>query len=457
MHLRSLHVSSSLALLSLGLALPLAAAPASSGTWPAFLGAGHSAIDPATIPLRWSPTENQAWHVPLPGYGQSSPVVWHDRVFVTSVDGPMKEHLIVTALALADGRTVWSKKFPTSDPVESGHFVSRAAPTPVVDAAGVYAFFESGDVIALTHAGETRWQRSLSKDYGKFENKYGLGASPVILADRLIFLIDHPGPSYAIALATQSGAVLWKTDRTGRGSWSSPMILPTARGPQFLCSSGGTIDGYDPATGKLLWTYEGVGGNRICSPTIVGEGAFLIGSQVSREFPDTNSVKQSNFLMRVVPAGDTWKPAVVWRTEEASPAMASPLAYQGSAYWITRTGHLFCFDAATGQTHYTERLKQAPWATPLPVGDRLYFVAKDGLTTVLAAGPKYQVLAENQLWDPANAPGDQAPFKRETDTKRQAAAAMRGGAEVFGVAAVSGSLLFRTGSHLYCVRPAPRP
>jgi outer membrane protein assembly factor BamB len=431
-------------------------AGASAQTWPGFLGAGRSAIDPATIPLTWSPTSNQAWHAALPGFGQSSPVIWHDRIYVTSVDGPMKDHLIVTALALADGRQLWSKTFPTTDPVENSFFVSRAAPTPVADAGGVYVFFESGDVVALSPGGETRWRRSLAKDYGKFENKYGLGASPVSSGDRLLLLIDHPGPSYVIALAKADGRVLWKTDRSGRGSWSSPTLLPTAHGAQLVCSSGGTIDGYDPATGRLLWTYEGVGGNRICSPTIAGEGAFLIGAQTSREFPDTNSVKLSNFLMRVTLSGETWKPEVVWRTEEAMPAMASPVAAAGCAYWINRTNTLFCFDAATGRPHYTEKLKQTPWATPLLIGDRLYLLGKEGLTTVIAAGPKFQLLAENQLWDPEKVRPDQPAPKKETDAKRKAAMAMRTGAEVFGFAAVSGSLVIRTGSHLYCVREARR-
>ena len=444
------HLALPVLIISTGFAAP-------TQSWPGFLGAGHTPLAAGDLPLSWSPTENFGWHAALPGFGQSSPIIWGDTVYLTSVDGPMKEKLIVTALALADGGTRWSKTFDNSAPEESGHFISRAAPTPVVGSRGVTAFFEGGDVVSLTHAGEKRWQRSLSRDYGKFDNKYGLGSSPVLDGDRVLVLIDHVGPSYVVGLDEATGRVLWKTDRgTGRGSWTSPLLLSTPRGRQLVCSSAGSIDGYDPATGRQLWSFADVGGNRLCSPTPAGDAAFLIGSQISREFPDTDAVKRSNLLMRLVPDGEGLKPEVVWRTLEASPAMASPVAFGGSAYWINRVGALFCFDVATGATHYTERLKQAPNATPLAVGDRLYIVGKDGITNVIALGPKFEVLAKNHLWANDEPKPDQGPFRKETDTKRKAASSMRAGAEIFGFAVVPHHLVVRTGSHAYCVRATRR-
>lgn len=421
-------------------------------SWPGFLGVGRSSIAPTGIPLEWSPTKNQAWSAALPGHGQSSPVIWNDRAYVTSVDGPMKDHLIVSAVALADGKLLWQKSFDTTDPVKNGTFVSRAAPTPVVDAAGVYCFFESGDLLALDHAGAVRWQKSLSKQYGKFQNEYGIAASPIQTLDRLVLLIDHPGPSYLIAIEKTDGKELWKRERKSRGSWTSPMLLSVDGQQQVLCSSAGTIDGYEIQDGKLLWTHESVGGNRICSPWVFGNGLFLNGAQTSREFSDEASVKQSNFAMKVSKRGTEWVSEIVWKTTDASPSMASPMEHAGCAYWINRTGAVFCFDARTGKQHYMQRIQQSPWATPLAVDGRVYMFGKDGLTTVLAAGPEFKILAENQLWDPNSIKTDQSIIDRETDPKRRAGAAMHAKPEIYGVAGVTGSLLIRTGNRLFCVR-----
>lgn len=437
---------------SLVVILAVAAQPAVD-QWPGFLGGAASKLDGASLPLKWSPVDNQPWASRIPGFGQSSPVIFRSLAFVTSVDGPKKDDLIVTAYRIADGKQVWSAKFPTSDPVVNGTFVSRAAPTPVVDERGVYCFFESGDLVALSHAGEKIWQTSLSKTYGRFTNDYGLAASPVQSSDSVIVLVDHPkGPSYILALSKRDGQVQWKTERSSRGSWSSPRLLTVAGAPTVVCSSAGSVDGYDPATGALRWSYDGVGGNRICSPTITASGLILIGSQTSREFADADSVKKSNFALQVGNERSAWSTRVAWRTEDFSPGMASPISHGGFAYWINRQGAIGCFREETGEPVYTGRVAQAPWATPLGAGDRLYVFGKDGLTTVLASGNEFRVLAENRLWDPDSIQPDQTIVDRETDPRRKAAAAMHALPEVMGVAAINGTLLVRTGSKLHCLR-----
>jgi outer membrane protein assembly factor BamB len=220
---------------------------------------------------------------------------------------------------------------------------------------------------------------------------------------------------------------------------------------QIVCSSAGTIDGYSPTSGEQLWTYGGIGGNRICSPWNCGEGTFLVGSQTSREFPDEGLVKQSNFAMQVTRTDGKWTPKIRWKTEAASPGMASPIQHAEHAYWVNRSGVVFCLDAKTGEQKYSERVPQSPWATPLGIGDQVYIFGKDGLTTVLKAGPTFEILSQNQLWDP-NIAADLSVIAQETDLKRKAGAAMHTKPEIMGVAAVSGSLLIRTGKDLYCVR-----
>lgn len=438
----------------------LSLAVGGDAAWPGFLGAGSSPVDPATIPLSWSPKQNIAWQAALPGHGQSSPVVWQGTVYVTSIEGPQKDTLHLRALRLTDGKQLWSQSLDSSYKVENTQYVSRAAPTPVVDAAGVYAFFESGDVLCVSHAGERRWQRSLAKDYGKFNSRHGMAASPVQTGQGMILLLDHEGPSCLLALNKKDGAELWKTDRSSRISWSSPFLVKAQDKSHVVCSSSGSVDGYDAADGKLLWSYTEVGGNTMATPASFAPGKFLVGASAGREAESgrAQDARKSNLAMEIEIVDGQATPKVLWKAEQATPSFGSPMVHAGHAYWVNRSGVVYCFDAETGEPRYTERLKQSCWATPLGIGNRVYFFGKDGVTAVLAAGPKLEVLAENTLWDAEQVKPDPAAAAAQDTPERRAAAPMFSGATQYGVAAVDGSLLVRTGETLYCLRkltPAP--
>jgi outer membrane protein assembly factor BamB len=424
-----------------------------SPNWPGFLGGGDVRLTAESLPLTWSPTENIAWQAALPGHGQSSPVIWEGKVFVTAVEGPMKDTYHVLAFDLEDGRALWKHSLESSDKVKESYFVSRAAPTPVTDGRAIYAVFESGDVVALTLDGKQRWRRKLSNEYGKFQNEFGLGASPVQTDDAVIWLADHDGPSYLIALSKLDGRTLWKTDRTPRRSWSSPALVRVAGQLQVVCSSAGSVDGYDPKTGRLLWSFDELAGNTAATPLGFADGQFLVGASPGNEGgARVEGAKRSNLAMAIELAEGKPAPKILWRTEEVTPTFASPKVYAGHAYWINRVGVVYCFDAATGEQRYAERVKQSCWATPIGAGDRLYLFGKDGVTTVLRAGPRFEVLAENQLWDPASVKPDPAKVAAEDTEERRRAAAMFSGRVQYGVAAAANSLVIRTGDVLYCVR-----
>lgn len=419
--------------------------------WPGFLGAGATAVDAEALPLAWSPDEGIAWKVDLPGHGQSSPVVWGTRVFVTAVEGPQKEKCYVLALNVSDGAEAWRYTLESTHPMENTLYISRAAPTPVVDEQRLVVFFESGDVVALTHEGEEIWKRSLGEDYGKFRNEFGLSASPVQTGQSVIILVDDEGPSYLIALDKQTGKTLWKTDRESRVSWSSPALVSVEGMPQVVVSSAGSVDGYDPENGKRLWTYDEVGGNTATTPIGYADGRFLIAASPGRDGQNVELAKRSNLAMAVRKSEDGWQPEPLWMTPEATPSWASPIVHQGCAYWVNRVGVVYCLDAESGDLHYAERLPQSSWATPLPAGDRIYFFGKDGITSLLAAGPEFRVLAENQLWDPESVkPDPQAEASGTTDERRRAAA-MFSGPTQYGYAVSEGRILIRTGDTLYCV------
>ena len=447
--------------------------------WPGFLGAGATPLDAKTLPLDWSDTKNVAWTASIPGQGQSSPVIWGDRVFVTSIEGPLKNDCLVLGFDLQTGKNLWQHKVPASQPVRSNYFQSRSAPTPVVDDQRVYAFFETGNLLALTLGGKEVWSRSLTQDYGEFEVRIGLAASLAQNDNSVFVLVDHEGPSYLLAVEKSTGKTIWKTERFSRVSYASPAVLNIGGVEQVVCSSSGSVDGYDVKTGKQLWTYESVGGNTSNTPMAFGDGCFLVGASPGMHNERLEQASQSNLAMQIQDKASGFTPTILWKAEKVMPTFGSPMVYQGYAYWVNRVGVVYCFEAKTGKSCYTKRMGQSIWATPLGVGDRLYFFGKDGETTVIATGPEFRILAKNQLFEPsdpltqsrkrpeqnddkegrqAEPTKDAAPSERRGPSKEETAAMYAKGTMnglrfadpvQYGYAAVNGTVVVRTGSRLY--------
>jgi outer membrane protein assembly factor BamB len=408
-------------------------------SWPAFLGQGAKVASAEQLPIKWSLTEGVLWSIATPGHGQSSPVAWADKVFLTSTDGPNKEDYHVLCYSAADGTKLWDNTFKNSEPFKNDVYVSRAAPTPVVDQDRVISFFESGDIVAIDHQGMELWKTSIAKKHGKFQNKFGLSGSLVQNDKHFFVLVDDEGPSYIVAMDKATGNEFWKQERTSRSSWSSPAMHTIAGVEQIVVSSGGSVDGYEASTGKLLWSYSDVGGNTACTPVSIGDGKFLIAASAGRDGGNAEMAKKSNALLRVTKNGDAWNASVLWKADEATPSWASPIAHNGCAYWVNRSGLVYCFDVETGKLHYKERTKQSCWATPFGIGDRVYFFGKDGLTTVIAAGNAYRSIAENELWDPNGItpePGAPAQFAGPTQ---------------YGYAILGNKIYMRTGERLFCI------
>lgn len=419
--------------------------------WPAFLGAGASTQQSSRLPLKWSKSEGIAWKQALTGHGQSSPVVWNDAIYVTTVEGKMKDEFLTYCLDLKTGTVRWVQKVTNSAPVQNSLYVSRAAPTPVVDAMGVVCFFESGDCVAYSHQGDLRWQRDLNKDFGPFVAEFGLGASPCQTNEHVMVLLEHDGPSYLAALDKATGATTWKTERTARRSWSSPATFRVEGSEQIVVSSAGSVDGYDAISGKLLWTIDGVGGNTGVTPIDLGDGTFLIGAAGGRQGENETAAKKSNGRVRISRADNGWKANVEWSNEKLAPSWASPIQHAGLAYWVNRVGVVSCVDAQTGELLYSERTKQSCWATPIAVGDRIYFFGKDGVTSVIAAGREFRVLAENDLFDPEQLPPETTQMGDETSEERRRGAAMFGGPTVYAAVAAGDRFVARIGNQVFCI------
>ncbi len=412
---------------------PLVSLPVQAD-WPAFLGGGQAeAASDFKVPLKWSDSDNVTWQTPLTGHGQSSPIVVGDAVYLTSVDGPMKETNLVSCYDLATGKKRWEHQSASSLQVKNDAYTCRAAPTPVADEAGVYAFFESGNLLAFDPQGKVRWQRDLLQEYGKYEGRFGIGGSLAQVGDRVFVLADNEGSAYLAAVNKDTGETIWKTDRDPRTAWTSPIIIPVDGSPQIVISAAGSIDGYSPESGKRLWTYTDVGGNTVASPAVVGDGAFLIGASPGRNGESTEGARKSNMLMRIRKVGDGFQPEVVWQNEKVTSSFGSPIAYRGHAYYTNRAGVVYCLDLATGETVYNARMAESNWATPIGIGDHVFFFGKGGFTTVMKAGSEEDVVAKNALWK-SSGEGGSGGFAGEIQ---------------YGVAALPNGFIVRTGERLF--------
>lgn len=372
----------------------------SPSVWTEFRNGGSS-ISSGPLPLTWSPENGIAWQKELPGYGQSSPVIFNGRVFVTSVVGPMKDECQIVCLDLKTGEQVWEWKKDASSLAASNYMASRAAPTPLVDANGVYAFFESGDFVAINPDGSLKWSRSLTDEFGKFDNNHGLGSSPTQTTELVIVNIEHKGPSYLLAVDKQTGETRWKADRPSGSSWTSPIVFQQEGKEQVIVSSGGSVSGYSTIDGKQLWSFDGISGNSVPSPTVAGPYLY-VGARIP-EFGSAEEASQSNLCLRLDSSENPQK-EVLWRAKKAVCDYASPVIHGDCVYYLNNVGVLYCVDSLTGETQYTERLGTTCWATPVVSGENVYFFGKDGKTVVIKSGPVFSKVATNLLWDPRNAP-----------------------------------------------------
>ena len=380
---------------------------AGSTTWPGFRGSGDSHTAARDLPIEWSDEENIAWRADLPGYGQSSPVIWGDKVFVTSIEGAKQERLHVTCVDLRTGKQLWTRSFPASQTVSNTGFVSKAAPTPAVDARRLYAFFESGELIALDHAGQTLWQRSLTKEYGEFKGNHGLGASIALADDSVIVLADHSGSSYLLSADAATGENRWKVEREPRVSWSSPVIT----GQEILISSNGVAESYSAADGKLLWRVEELKGNTVASPSAEGE-LVVIGSS---ERGSCVAIDRRDGKVR-------------WRADGALASFASPLIHRGGVYYVNKPGVASCVDLQTGRELWALRLPSSCWASPIAAGDLVYYFCTAGQAVVLR---------------PTGGGGNGEQPVKVAESKLDI-----DGGRVYGVAAVDGAFVLRTGTQL---------
>lgn len=327
--------------------------------------------------------------------------------------------------------------------------MSRAAGTPVVDGTGVYFLFGSGNLIKLSHAGETVWQRDLVKDYGKIDNRHGAGSSLAQTGNAVVVLMDQLANSYLLAVDKKTGKNTWKVNRDTKASWSTPLITEYGGKELVVVSSAGTVIIYDAADGSELWKMTGLAGNNIPSATADGEFIVLGGSE-SRFTPDASAVAKANGCIKMGMKDSAITFEFLWQPRKVKTSTSSPLVYEGHVYSVNKVGLLTCLDLKSGKEVATQRLEgDGTWASAIANQKHIYFFGKNGITTVIKAGPKLEIVAQNVLWTAESKP-EKTPAKQE---KGNEGAGSYDDLDplVYGVAAVQGRLVFRTGTQLICV------
>jgi outer membrane protein assembly factor BamB len=377
------------------------------------LGTGVAPL--ANPPIDWSEQRNVAWKTPLPGLGHSTPIVWNDRVFVTTaipVGDPIEprpsrapgahDNLPVThryqfvamAMDRASGQIVWRKTLREELPDEAGHYTgSLASNSPVTDGVNLFAHYGTFGLYCLGFDGDIRWKR----DFGRMQSLHGHGegSSPVLAGDVLIINWDHEGQSFVVALDKHTGGERWKVHRPEVTSWATPIVVEHNGRPQLIISGTNRVRGYDANDGSVIWECGGLSANVVASP-VAGDGMVFVGSSYDKRALLAIRLEGSH--------GDvTGSNQVAWKRSRGTPYVPSPLLYEDALYFLTHyQGIITRLDAKTGDERPgAMRLPQIGdvYASPVAAAGRIYVTDRNGSTAVISHGDVPRIVANNRLDD----------------------------------------------------------
>jgi outer membrane protein assembly factor BamB len=355
-------------------------------------GAGQS--DARTIPSQWKP-ENTLWKQSLPGVGHSSPVIWDNTLFTMSAD-PQSGQQMVLAYDATSGQPLWERKFD----VPSHHINdlnSLASSTPAVDGVHVYAMWLSGErvmLLAFTHAGDEVWRR----DIGAFDEGHGFGKSPIVVDDLVIVANDSEGESAVVALDRLSGDVRWTVPRpSGITAYATPCLLDTSAAKKQLLtlSTASGLTAVDPQSGDVLWHgfRDELTQRCVASPIVAHGLVFVLCGQGGN----------GKLIIAARPGDESQPPQEVYRIQQSVPQVTTPIVADNLLFLWHDRGVASCYDAATGKQHWKERVGGDFHSSPIAIADRIFCASRTGDMIVLAASPKYQLLARNDLGEPCHA------------------------------------------------------
>ncbi len=399
---------------------------AEAGNWPQWRGPDGSGIsNEKNLPSEWSPTKNIKWKVPIDGRAHSSPIVWGNRIFLTtavegsvvpgakavnhtgddgkpflhpdSVGADKKHTFKVICIDRDSGKIIWQSTAWEGTPYDNRHRKSSyAASTPATDGKLVYAFFGSEGLYAYDFKGKLAWKADLGK-LGTVG--MGTGTSPILFDNLVIVQADEENgaASFIVAVDKNTGKEAWRTPRKVQVSWSTPLLVRTSKRAELIASGTESVFSYDPATGKELWRHKGVESNAIPSPVANNEMVFLVAG-----FPAKIAM-----AIKLGQSGDlTGTPNVPWTYAKGTAYVPSPILYGDYLYLTTDRGIITCIDAKTGEVKYEGGRIPIPatfTASPVAFEGKILMTSEDGDTFIVKAGPQHQILGPNSVGEPVYA------------------------------------------------------
>jgi len=380
------------------------------GNCPGWRGDGSGMSPEAGLPVRWDTESNIAWKTPLPGKGNSSPIVRAGRVFLTAWDDAGKKRSVL-CLDARDGKVLWQRDLTADVVAKTNPKNGYASPTAVTDGRRVFAFFDSPGLVALDLDGKLLWTRPL----GPFKSDWGLASSPILYRDSVVQVCDDDGGGFIVGVDAATGEVRWRTPRPDPRQYATPILIEHQGKPQIVVN-GMTVIGYEPATGRELWRCRGM--NHLCSPSAVYAGGLVYAAS-GRNGP----------AMAIDPggSGDVTETHVRWFLPIGGPYVISPIVYPLPCL-PGDDGHMR-FIGPDGTVVLEHRLRGHFSASPIGADGKLYWTNELGETHVLdvsqaaAAKPAVRLLATNPL-----------------------------GERVYASPAIAdGRIYIRTAKHLFCI------
>ena len=357
--------------------------------WTQFLGSEGTSRAPAMdVPRSWDAEsgENIVWKTTVPLQGNSSPIVWGDRLFLTGADAEKRQ---VYCIDIADGSLLWTCTIRTqavfNEELDSYGDTGLAAPTSVTDGRNVYSFFGTNELAAVDFEGKQVWSRW----FGEPDSMYGVATSLCYHKGKVILQLDqgeeNEPHSFLYAINPVDGKDLWKTPREVPGSWSSPVVVNTGSREEILTAATPWAIGYDPETGKEFWRANVLTGD-VAPVPVYGDGLVFTVTEYSQLA-----------AIRTGGLGDITETHVAWTYDEYLPDVATPVTHGRLLLLPTGYGTTSCFEAKTGKILWTEEFDRGFWASPILVGEDIYITDQEGDTFIFPLADKYELLGKGSL------------------------------------------------------------
>jgi outer membrane protein assembly factor BamB len=368
--------------------------------WPQWRGPNLNGLsNEKNLPVKWTTEENVLWKVDMPGVSGSTPIVWRDRIFLNVAEG---DNLSLWCVDKLKGEVLWKKPLGSGNVKLNKHNMS--SPSPVTDGRNVYVMTGTGMLKGFDFSGKEIWSRDIQHDYGQFGLNWGYASSPLLFEDSLYVQVLHgmktDAPSYVMRIDKKNGKTLWKVDRLTSAirespdAYSTPALLRYGKTTEIVITGGDCVTGHDPATGKELWRANGLNPEnhpfyRIVASPIIFNDIIYVPSRI-----------KPLLALKAGGRGDITSSHVLWSTPNG-PDVPTPVTDGKYFYVVNDKGIMWCLDAKTGAEVYgNQRIKPAKYSgSPVLADGKIYVTNEEGLTTVVAAGPKFEVLAENPLND----------------------------------------------------------